>query len=57
MREEVAAAGTQQVYFLTDVVFQFVKARFRCAHLGLNLRRSKTKVEHTEPVSRNTFKQ
>lgn len=38
VRQEVAAASSQQVHFLADVVLQFVEACFGRAHLGLNLR-------------------
>ena len=37
MREEVAAAGSQQVDLLADIILQFVEACFGSAHLGLNL--------------------
>lgn len=38
VRQEVAAAGPQQVHLLADVVLQLVKAGFGRAHLSLNLR-------------------
>lgn len=37
MRQEVAAAGPQQVHFLADVILQLVKAGFGGTHLSLNL--------------------
>lgn len=44
MREEVAAAGSQQVHLLADIILQFVKACFGSAHLGLNLRHKGRKM-------------
>lgn len=41
MRQEVAAAGPQQVHFLADVILQLVKAGFGGTHLSLNLRKRK----------------
>lgn len=41
VRQEVAAAGAQQVYLLADVALQFVKAALCRSHLSLNLRHSK----------------
>lgn len=38
MRQEVAAAGPQQVHFLADVILQLVKVGFGGTHLSLNLR-------------------
>lgn len=40
VRQEVAAAGAEQVHLLADVVLQFVEAALCRTHLSLNLRHS-----------------